>query len=175
MANENKNKKTHAEKKDAREQKKQERKEQKRAERESHGPDWVDPEQPRAPLLAVRDIVDWLLIQYEMPHPMHTNAEVMLMWLEAMDTGLSKGYMRRRLPAVMQLWREEGDSGLVYTREEQEDYLRKTGVDMALPEITISWQQFKQSKDLQREVDEQLTQSLQQTVGEEEQGEDKDE
>lgn len=134
-----------------------------------------DPVPDRLPLLDVRDIVDWLLVQHEMPHPMRTNVEVMLMWLEAMETGLSHGYLRRRIPAVMQRWREVGDRELAYTQEEQENHLRRTGPDMAQPVITISWQQFKQAKDLQCEVDEQLIQSLQQTAGEKENGEVEDE
>lgn len=157
---------------DARNAKKAARKEQKKIERESHDPDWVDPEHTRPPLLAAREIVDWLLAQDEMPHPGGTNRDVMLMWLEAMNAGVSQNYMRRRLPEVMQLWREEGDGVLALTEAEQESELRITGPEMTQPIITISWQQFKQAKDLRREVDEQLSQSLQQAVVEKEVAED---
>jgi len=166
MANENKNKKTHAEKKDAREQKKQERKELNTAEREGHGPDWVDPAQARAPAIEMRDILDWLIAQHEAPHPLTTSLEVMMMWLEAMDTGLSRSYMSRRLPRVMQLWREEGNPMRVYTREEQDWSLENIGPDTTVPILTCTWQQFQQEKALQHEVDEQLAQCLQQSMGE---------
>jgi len=168
MANENQKKKTHAEKKEAKKQRKQERKEQKRAERESHGPDWVDPAQVRPPAIEIREILDWLIAQHKMPHPLVTSDAVMMMWLEAMDTGLA---MKRRLRTVMQLWRERGHPLRAYTAEEQELVLSHRAPAMTPPEITVTWQEFKQARDLQRELDEQLTEALQQTVGEKEEGE----
>lgn len=156
-----------ADRREAANAKKVARKEQKRADRERLGPDYVD-QSHLPPAIEVRDIVDWLIEQNEVPHPLATSLEVMMMWFEAMNTGLSHGALRRRLGRVMQLWREEGDSTRVWTREEQDWSLEHDGPDMTPPELTTTWQQFLQERNLQHEVDEQLTQSLQQSMGERE-------
>lgn len=143
-----KKKKTKAEKKRARKEKKAALKEQKRAERERRGPDYVDPAQVRPPAIEVRDIADCLLAQVEMPHPLVTSLEVMMMWFQAMNTGLPLGALRRRSGRVMQIWREEGRPGQAFTREQQELMLGRDGPDMTAPALAITWQEFQQARQL---------------------------
>jgi hypothetical protein len=138
-----KKKKTKAEKKRARKERKAALKEQKRIERES--PNYVDPGYC-PPAIEVQDIVDWLLAQARMPHPLHTSLEVMMMWLQAMDTGLPLGALRRRSGRVMHAWREQARPGQAFTREEQELVLVREGPVMDAPVITITWQDFQQSR-----------------------------
>ena len=146
-----------------RREKRQAQEEQKRLAREH--PEYVD-RSHLPPAIEVRDIVDWLIAQHEAPHPLATSLEVMTMWLEAMDTGLPHGALRRRSGRVMHLWREEGEPTRVYTREEQDWSLENIGPDTTVPILTITWQQFQQERALQHEVDEQLAQCLQQSMGE---------
>jgi hypothetical protein len=65
-----------------------------------------------------------------MPHPLATSLEVMMMWFQAMNTGLPLDALRRRSGRVMQIWREEGRPGQAFTREQQELMLARDGPDM---------------------------------------------
>jgi hypothetical protein len=44
-----------------------------------------------------QDIVNWLIEQNEAPHPLATNTDTMMSWLETMDSKVSKFALRRHL------------------------------------------------------------------------------
>jgi hypothetical protein len=71
----------------------------------------------------------------------------MMLWMEAMETGVSRNNLQRRMRDTMQLWRELGDTqGRVVTKEQQDSILEQHGADLDPPVLTIGWQAFKDSK-----------------------------
>jgi hypothetical protein len=137
-----------AEKKQASKEMHRANKEKKKAAREAQFPDGINPAGIRPRLIDVRDIVDWLRSQDDAPNPLATNAEVMRMWFEVMDAGVSMRNLGRRLAEVLDLWRTEGDPENSYTVEQQQNALAKDGPDMTPPVVTVTWQQFQQQKQL---------------------------
>jgi hypothetical protein len=94
-----------------------------------------------------QDVVDWLTRQEEAPHPFNTSSETMMLWMEAMDAGVPRNNLQRRMRDTMQLWREQGDiQGRVVTREQQDSILEQHGADLDPPVLTISWQTFRASR-----------------------------
>jgi len=98
-----------------------------------------------------QDIVDWLWDQVEAPHPLRTSVETMMMWLQAMNTGLSTNNLQRRVGRVMELWRQQAIPNLTYTRQEQEDYIAQKGAYLEPVVLTTTWQQFLQAKKAKQE------------------------
>ncbi|KEQ72799.1 hypothetical protein M436DRAFT_82078 [Aureobasidium namibiae CBS 147.97] len=101
--------------------------------------------------LEPQDIVDWLYDQYEAPHPLRTSNETMMMWLQAMNTGLSKNNLNRRLSRVMELWRQQAMPGETYTRQQQQELIAREGAYLMPVVLTTTWQQHLQAKKAKQE------------------------
>jgi hypothetical protein len=128
--------------------KKKAKKAQNKADREAQFPDGIDPTcvRPASTVFSAREFVDWLRLQHEWPVPLITNHEVLYMWFQAANTGISTRQFQLHLDEVMHLWREEGDPESSYTEEIQREVLAAEGPDMRPPVITITWEQFQRER-----------------------------
>jgi hypothetical protein len=134
-----KERKTKTQKKLYRREKREAEREAKRAQRALHARD-------EPPFIEARDIVDWLLVQNEAPHPLNTSVQTMLRWVRAANSGITRSALNGRIGEIMRLWRAEGDETMAYTHEQQERCIAVVGEDVRPPIITITWQQFQQTR-----------------------------
>jgi hypothetical protein len=104
-----------------------------------------------------QDFIDWLSRQILAPHPLSTSTDTMLKWLEAMNTGASRTDLQRRLGEVMLLWREQGISNKIFTREAQNRRIADYGADKRGVKVTTTWQQYliaKETGELKKQEEE---------------------
>jgi hypothetical protein len=134
-----KERKTKTQKKLYRREKREAEREAKRAQRALHARD-------EPPFIEARDIVDWLLVQNEAPHPLNTSVQTMLRWVRAANSGITRSALNGRIGEIMRLWRAEGDETMAYTHEQQERCIAVVGEDARPPIVTITWQQFQQTR-----------------------------
>lgn len=92
------------------------------------------------PLVDREAVVEYLRQQLNMPHPLRTGAGTMMLWLEAMNLGVSRAYLRNMVPEVMELWRERGDALATFTRADQDIIMAdEIGEDLEPPVLTTAW------------------------------------
>lgn len=100
-----------------------------------------------------QDIIDWLIEQHQAPHPLYTSNDTMIMWLQAMDLGLSRHDLECYIKPVMQLWREQANPNQIYTKGQQDQHIAKFGANTRPVVLTITWQHFQQyllAKEIER-------------------------
>jgi hypothetical protein len=134
-----KKRKTKTQKKLYRREKREAEREAKRAERALHTRD-------EPPVIEARDIVDWLLVQNKAPHPLNTSVQTMLRWVRAANSGITRSALNGRIGEIMRLWRAEGDETMAYTHKQQERCIAVVSEDARPPIVTITWQQFQQTR-----------------------------
>ena len=91
-----------------------------------------------------QDIVDWLIEQHQAPHPLHIENDTMIMWLQAMDSGLSRHDLECYIKPVMQLWREQANPNQIYTKGQQDQHIAEFGANTRPVVLTITWQNWQQ-------------------------------
>lgn len=89
--------------------------------------------------LTAEEVVHWLKAQDNMPHPLRTNARIIMDWMKAMNTGLPEHLLKKLRPEVIALWYRYG-SAFAWTREQVEACLRIRGADLRSPVSTTPWQ-----------------------------------
>jgi hypothetical protein len=127
-------------------QKKLYRREKREAEKEAKSAERAIRARDEPPVIEARDIVDWLLVQNEAPHPLDTSVQTMLRWVRAANSGITRSALNGRIGEIMRLWRAEGDETMAYTHEQQERCIAVVGEDARPPIVTITWQQFQQTR-----------------------------
>jgi hypothetical protein len=92
--------------------------------------------------LRPQDVIDWLQLQYEAPAPLLTGTDTMMLWMEAMESGLSTPKLQRRVGEMMELWRQQGSRKGPITRDKQEQAISDLGADLDAPIVSLPWQKF---------------------------------
>ncbi|KAH0351896.1 hypothetical protein KCU81_g2167, partial [Aureobasidium melanogenum] len=95
-------------------------------------------QQSRAPKLDTHAVVRFLLQEPRMPHPLVTGLGTIMLWLEAMQTSMSRSYLMTNRGRFLDAWREYGSS-MPFTRAQAEEYMRIHGEDLTAPVLSNIW------------------------------------